>query len=248
MLKFSVVTACYNAAETVAATLESVRRQTYPSVEHIIIDGASTDATLSTVEQYRRDGLLVVSEPDDGIGDAMNKGWALATGDFVLFLHADDVLIGDRALEMASGHLAGGYDIVCFDVIKTSSANPAGNRCISRPDRLALRNRMEHQGICYRRDVLERTGPFDRAFRISMDYDHLLRAVRQGMRVGKVDEVLAVMAGGGISSRTDWPGLRRRLAEERQIHLRHARGAGERLAYRLFWLAYWPFKYLRSQL
>ena len=89
-IKISVITVSFNSAGTIAKTLQSVASQTWPHVEHIVIDGASTDTTLAVVKEHGGHVGQLVSEPDKGIYDAMNKGVALATGDVVAFLNADD--------------------------------------------------------------------------------------------------------------------------------------------------------------
>ena len=248
MRKLSVVTACYNAAGTITATLESVRRQTYPSVEHIIIDGASTDATLTIVEHYRRDGLVVVSEPDRGIGDAMNKGWALATGDFVLFLHADDVLIDDRALEMAASNLSDADEIVGFDIVKRIGGRERrlaqGYHSWQMPYRCCTR----HQGIWCRRDLIDTLGPFDTSLKIAMDYDFFLRASDRKVSFRTVREVLSVMGEAGVSSHSDWPSLKTRFAEEKTVQRRYARSWGHRALLAAFWALYVPYRYARHRL
>lgn len=98
--KISIITVCYNASKTIEKTLDSVRRQTYSNIEHIIIDGASKDNTLEIVKKYSHIAA-VYSEKDKGIYDAMNKGIEKATGDYLWFLHADDQIFADNTLELA---------------------------------------------------------------------------------------------------------------------------------------------------
>ena len=96
---FSVVTITYNAGTTLEDTIQSVISQTYHRVEYIIVDGASTDHTMKIVEQYRSHIAQVVSEPDNGLYDAMNKGIDLATGDYLIFLNAGDSFHADTTLQ-----------------------------------------------------------------------------------------------------------------------------------------------------
>lgn len=98
MKKVSIITIAYNSAETIEATIRSVIAQDYPNVEYIIIDGASRDKTMDIVDQYRKDISIVVSEPDKGIYDAMNKGVKSATGDVVGILNSDDFYADDHVL------------------------------------------------------------------------------------------------------------------------------------------------------
>ena len=146
--KISVVTITYNAEAVLQRTLDSVLSQSYPYVEHLIIDGASKDGTLALVEQYREESteqaasheVVVQSEPDRGIYDAMNKGLQKATGDFVLFLNAGDTLPATDTLELVMdkaddgvGVLYGNTDVVdggapsvrgCWSAIRRSMPVP----------------------------------------------------------------------------------------------------------------------------
>ena len=99
MLSISVITAVYNRAEAVGQALASVRGQTFPRVEHVVVDGASTDGTLAVLDSCRDHIAVLVSEQDAGIYDALNKGLALATGDVVGLMHSDDFYADERVLE-----------------------------------------------------------------------------------------------------------------------------------------------------
>ncbi|GAH03551.1 unnamed protein product [marine sediment metagenome] len=89
-MKVSIITVSYNAADTIEDCIQSIAKQTYPEIEHVIIDGGSTDGTISIVEKYRDRIPVFITEPDDGIYDAMNKGICLATGDVIGILNADN--------------------------------------------------------------------------------------------------------------------------------------------------------------
>ncbi|MGB4053301.1 MAG: glycosyltransferase family 2 protein, partial [Dysgonamonadaceae bacterium] len=88
--KLSVITVTYNAEHTLERTLKSVREQTYPAIEHIIVDGNSNDGTVALIHRYENERLKWISEPDKGLYDAMNKGIKMATGDYLCFLNAGD--------------------------------------------------------------------------------------------------------------------------------------------------------------
>mgnify|MGYP001250090308 CR=1 FL=1 len=98
-LLISLVTVCYNSAETIADTIRCVAEQTYPNIEYIIIDGGSTDGTLDIIKQYSKHVSVLISEPDSGIYDAMNKGWKKATGDVVAFLNSDDSYMNNAVVQ-----------------------------------------------------------------------------------------------------------------------------------------------------
>jgi len=108
----TIITAALNSEATIKKTLESVRNQTFQDFEHIVIDGGSRDETLEILKKYDNTyNLTWISEPDNGIADAMNKGIDLATGDYILFLHSDDYLVNSSVLKRASEYLADRFDI-----------------------------------------------------------------------------------------------------------------------------------------
>ena len=98
-MKVSILTAAYNSSETLEDCLQSVRNQTYPSIEHIIIDGGSTDGTIGIIKRYEGKIASWVSEPDNGIYDAMNKGLRLASGDIIGILNSDDMYADNSEIE-----------------------------------------------------------------------------------------------------------------------------------------------------
>src|SRR4051794_21694300 len=100
MLRVSIITVCYNSAETIEATIQSVITQDYDHIEYIIIDGHSKDNTLEIVNCYKKNISLLVSEKDEGIYFAINKGIALATGDIIAILHADDFYAGNNIISL----------------------------------------------------------------------------------------------------------------------------------------------------
>ncbi|MDL2124888.1 MAG: glycosyltransferase [Deltaproteobacteria bacterium] len=102
----TILTASFNSEATIRKTLESIRDQSFQDMEHIVIDGGSRDETLDILKEFENTyNLTWISEPDNGIADAMNKGIDLATGDYILFLHSDDYLVNSSALERASEYL-----------------------------------------------------------------------------------------------------------------------------------------------
>ena len=99
-MKVSIITSCFNRDATIGQTIESVLAQDYPDIEYIVIDGASSDCSMDVIGRYRDDGALakVVSEPDDGMYEAINKGIRLATGDIVGLLHSDDFFFNSHVI------------------------------------------------------------------------------------------------------------------------------------------------------
>lgn len=247
-LKISIITITYNSARHIEQTIRSVAGQTYPDREYIVIDGGSTDGTVEIIRKHAESIDKWVSEPDGGISDAMNKGLALATGDFVIFLHADDYFVDADALAEAARFLSSGHDLYIFKVIQDwdNSRRLSGNRPLGWLTNFKLNSC--HQGHICSRQLFTKNGLFDTGFRICMDYDFMLRCYRQGARSMSVDAPLAVMRMNGISSRLEWSGVRERISEERRAHLKNCPSAAMRIIYRLYWFFYPAFKFCSAKL
>ncbi len=178
-MKISVITVCYNAASHIDECLRSVAVQSHPDVEHIVIDGGSTDNTLQIVQRYPHIAKIV-SEPDRGIYDAMNKGLVLASGDYVLFLNADDRFWHAASLSRASELMAeqpaadvyyGWLEVRSPDRAPTLFKPPPPEEA---PE-LMVCGCLPHQSTLARPSVFERTGPFDLRYRYHADYDWFLK-------------------------------------------------------------------------
>ena len=206
-LRVSVITVAFNSATTVADTLASVAKQTWPEIEHIVIDGASTDGTLEVLKRHGKHLARVVSEPDAGIYDAMNKGVRAATGDIVGFLNADDQYASDDVLwTVATVMKEGELDAAFGDVAFVADAAPErvirrfrSNRF--RPERLAWGWMPAHPGLFVRRAIFERVGAFSTSYRIAGDFEWIARAFKQGIvRYRHLPQVFVHMRTGGIST------------------------------------------------
>ena len=209
LIKISVVTAVFNRHQTVGQALDSVLSQSYAAVESIVIDGASTDGTLGVVEGYRPRLGVFLSEPDQGIYDALNKGIKHATGDVVGFMHADDVFENNEVLaKVAAVFQNPAIDAVYGDLVyvqnddvsqvirywKSGNYNDAALLCGWMPP---------HPTFYVRRSVYERLGGFNTRYRIAADYDTILRFLAVGkIRATYIPEVLVKMRVGGISNRS----------------------------------------------
>jgi len=203
----SVITVVNNSAATIADTLLSVASQVYPHVEHIIIDGASMDGTLNVIEQHRGKLAKVISEPDSGIYDAMNKGLALATGEVVGFLNADDVYADKDVLSRVVDIMEReSLDALFGDVEFFRPEDPT--RTVRRyrsarfsPDQIALGWMPAHPALFLRRRVYERYGLFRTDYRIAGDFEYCARIFHGGGLVYRsLPETLVRMRTGGIST------------------------------------------------
>lgn len=241
--RVSIVTATYNARDALAETLDSVASQDFPEIEHVVVDGGSTDGSVALLQG--REGPRWISEPDGGIADAMNKGVGLARGEMILALHAGDVFDAGDSLSAALRHATPGIDILVCG-IRFGRDGAARIILQPTPHRRLLFKPIAHQGTLCARAVFERVGGFDEGYRVCMDYDFFLRARSSGARFAHAPVVLARMDDGGLSSRRDWPALRRRFAEERRAQLSNSPGAGMRAVYALYWPAYLAYRRARA--
>lgn len=243
----TVVTVVRNAVATLGEALGSVQAQRGVPVEHVVVDGGSTDGTVALIQRHASRLASWVSEPDHGIGDAMNKGIARARGEWLLFLHADDSLTEPDVLARALSRAQPDADFIACAIDYLS---PGGNlrlRPTGFTSWLNVKTTFFHQGTLIRRRAFESWGTYDPRYRITMDYEFFLRAHRGGARaVLARDLVLARMGGAGLSSRRDWPSLETRLAEERAVHFRHA-PPRLRALYHLYWALYPPYRRLTAR-
>lgn len=208
-MKISIITAVYNRITTIAHAVHSVQGQDYPHVEHIVQDGNSTDGTLAVLKQLADASVSIVSEPDGGIYDAINRGIARASGDVIGLMHADDFFAHGSVLAMVAGALADpGVDGVYGDLQYVAADDPS--RIIRhwrsgdyRPAKLRRGWMPPHPTLYLRREIFERWGLYDTNFRIAADYDAMLRyLVKGGINLAYIPEVLVKMRVGGESNRS----------------------------------------------
>lgn len=236
-MKFTVITCTYNAATALQRTLDSVRAQTWGDLEHLIIDGASRDGTVAMAEAYCRecrdddDGheAVVVSEPDRGLYDAMNKGIARATGDYIVFLNAGDTLPDADTLETVASYVADGEPLPAVLYGDTDIVDDDGHflrhRRLSPPDRLTWRSFRHGMLVChqafYARTDIARDTPYDLHYRYSADVDWCIRIMREGTRrhlaLRRVPHVVAHFLDGGMTTANH----RASLGERFRIMVRH---------------------------
>ena len=212
-MKISIITITYNSAKTLPRALESVRSQTYGDIEHIIVDGASTDGTVEIIKNYSKGPsdkvpstkeVRWVSEPDGGIYDALNKGIRMATGDVIGFLHSDDVLYSPDSI----GQIAAAFESSKADVVYGDLQYCNGDKVTRRwrsnafkPSSLKFGWMPPHPTLYVRREVYEQVGEYDSWFRISADYDMVLRIFTAGYKTHYIPQVLVSMETGGASNR-----------------------------------------------
>ncbi len=208
-MKISVITVSFNAANTIADALGSVASQTYSDIEHLVIDGASSDSTVDVIRRNKSDALRWISEPDSGIYHAMNKGIVLATGDVIGFLNADDIYAGPDALS----HVAGAFDSKRIDACYADLVyvRPGDDSKVVRyfssksfsPARLAYGQMPAHPTLYLRRNMFDKFGLFKTDYQIAADYELVARMfANSGVRSVYLDEVLVKMRTGGVSTQS----------------------------------------------
>jgi len=208
-MRISVITVVKDGADTIADNFESVLAQTHRDIEHIVIDGASTDDTMRVVERYADRLAVVVSEPDDGLYDAMNKGIALATGEIIATLNADDVYADPTVLETVAKEFEDPDVEATFGNLVYVDRNNI-DRVVryweSQPYKLGLFERgwiPAHPTFFVRANVYERFGAFNTDYKIQSDFDLCLRFLRvHRIRSRFIPMIMVRMRMGGVSNRS----------------------------------------------
>lgn len=203
-MKITVATVCYNSADTIKKTMDSVLGQSYGDLEYIIVDGASTDETMSYVREYQKKyDIVVISEPDKGLYDAMNKAADMATGKYILYMNSGDIFASDTAVEKMVPFLEDRPELAYGNVIRCKRRGEVletyhGSNIAMR---LVLMGRMMcHQSIFTRTDIMKQYR-FNLDFSITADYDFIVRLLHDKKRLKYVDVTVSkVDSVEGISS------------------------------------------------
>ncbi|MCR5130333.1 MAG: glycosyltransferase [Prevotella sp.] len=232
MIKFSIVTCTFNAATVVGRTLDSIRHQTYPYVEHLILDGKSTDSTLQLVRAYQTESdeaeteheIIVVSESDSGLYDAMNKGIGMATGDYIVFLNAGDVLPSENTLEFIAGSVGDGEQLpgVLYgdtDIVDMTGRFLRYRRLYPPKEGLSWRSFSNGMLVChqafYARTDLAKRVLYNLNYRFSADVDWCIRimkeAEQQQLPLKHVGAVIVNYLDGGMTTKNHQASLQERF-------------------------------------
>ncbi len=208
-MKFSIITATYNSQNTIADAINSVASQTYDNIEHIIIDGASTDNTLLIINETKGRISKIISEPDNGIYDALNKGINSASGDVIVFLHADDIFAENTIIEKAAklfddkqtDSIYGDLQYVAKeDTGKIIRFWKSGEYSFSKLKKGWM---PPHPTFFVKKDIYDKFGIFDTNFKIAADYDIILRFLgKHKISTAYLPEVMIKMRIGGESNKS----------------------------------------------
>lgn len=215
----TVITVVFNGERFIERTMNSVQSQREVELEHLIIDGASKDATLTIVERMKKPSTVIFSEPDRGIYDAMNKGILKARGTFIIFMNAGDEFADDVALKHALQGNEGADFIYGNTRVVDEQGRVLGDRRLTPPERLTWRSFkrgmcVSHQSMLVRRTLAV---PFDLQYKISADIDWTIRILKQCKIVVNSHGYIARFLEGGVSAARRKEGLKERF----RIMVRH---------------------------
>jgi len=211
--KLSVITIVYNNAKDIERTMLSVLNQTYRNIEYILIDGASTDGTTEIIQKYAERLAKFVSEQDQGLYDAMNKGLALASGDYVLFMNSgDEIYAPETVAEVFASSPSGDIyygETEMFD----ENWNSLGQRRHRAPEHFDWHSfkfgmNVSHQAIYIKRNLTE---PYDLTYRYSSDIDWILKAAKKSSNIVNTHLYVAKYLVGGISKKKHIASLKERF-------------------------------------
>ena len=202
----SIITVCYNSASTIEQTLQSVINQNFSQIEYIIIDGASNDQTLSIIDKYNSDIDIIISEPDNGIYDAINKGIKYASGDIVGFLHADDVFKNNYVLEKIHDSFNSDIDLIYGDIEYVDKYDLS--KVIRKWTSKAYVNGIfkwgwmpPHTSFFLRKEYYNKFGVYSLSLGTSADYELMLRMFEiNNLKSFYLPEVITSMRAGGVSN------------------------------------------------
>lgn len=206
-MKISIITVVYNNASTIADTIKSVNNQTYKNIEYIIIDGASTDGTLDIIRSSQHNITKLISEPDKGLYHAMNKGIALATGDIIGILNADDIYESKDSLsqviqkfkETDADAVYGNLVYVdAHDIIKVIRKWEAGEY---KPNAFKMGWMPPHPAFFTKKNIYSTFGNFNTELKIAADYELMLRLIhKNNIKLSYLSKTIVRMRIGGISN------------------------------------------------
>ncbi|MDM7980524.1 MAG: glycosyltransferase family 2 protein [Rhizobium sp.] len=228
MTKISLITACFNSDKTVRDTINSVNIQTYPDIEHIVVDGASRDRTVEIAKELATRNPVIVSEPDKGIYDAYNKGLGLATGEIIGFINSDDFYIDRDVIAEVMAVFEDPSVQGCYsDLVYVS---PGDTNKVERVWKSKLLTAADfrrglipaHPTVFLRREVYEKYGDFDLSFKLAADYEFLLRLFyAAGIKARYVPRVWVRMRSGGATGQ-NLKSIARQNGEIRLAQQKHA--------------------------
>ncbi|MFA0542207.1 glycosyltransferase family 2 protein [Vibrio sp. 10N.222.52.B7] len=205
-MKVSIITVCYNSAETIEDTINSIKAQTYENIEYIVVDGGSKDHTNQIVNKYSEVVDIHISEKDEGLYDAMNKGIKMATGDVIGILNSDDFFCSENSVaELMAGFTSEKIDGVYSDLVyvkehDTSKVTRLYSSKVYKQSLIKFGLMLPHPTFYVRQSVYNTCGLYKTNYRVAADFELIARCVSKGIILNRVPKITVKMREGGVSS------------------------------------------------
>lgn len=204
-MKISIITVCYNSAATIETTIQSVAAQTYNNIEYIVVDGNSKDETIAIINKHQDKIAKWISETDNGLYDAMNKGIQMATGDLVGIINSDDTFNTHTVLEeIIAFHTANHIDASIGNIVQHKEDGKIVRFYTSKnwtPDKLKIGSMPPHPSIFFKRTLFQQYGTYLLGFKIGADYELIIRYFLKNNIIWKYSGITThKMLVGGVSS------------------------------------------------
>ncbi|WP_051624154.1 glycosyltransferase family 2 protein [Clostridium akagii] len=222
--KISIVTVTFNCKDNIEATIQSVINQTYNDFEYVIVDGISKDGTLEIIKKFCENDKRInyISENDNGIYDAMNKGISITTGDYIIFLNAGDLLNDDYVLEEISNYCNNINDVIFGNITiynkNTSYKKVINNNIFEENINLIRKKMICHQALICKRELFYQLGKFNLKYKIAADYEWLVNCYINNKKFHYISIIISKYDDDGVSS--SFENLRTLLAEYEEITLK----------------------------
>lgn len=205
-MKITIITVCYNSAKTIKDTLESVLKQTYDNYEYLIIDGKSKDNTLDIVKSYGKKfngKLKYISEKDNGLYDAMNKGIKMSNGDIIGIINSDDVLANENVFQkivdaFQENECDGTYSNLY--ILDEEKMEKVERKFIAKHGNYKLGWYPPHPTLYLKKEIYEKYGLYNQEYKIAADYDFMIRIMKENVKLYYIKDVLVYMRSGGKST------------------------------------------------
>jgi glycosyltransferase involved in cell wall biosynthesis len=210
--KISIITVVFNSKNYIEDTIKNILSQTYKNIEYIIIDGKSTDGTVEIIKSYQEKISVLISEPDKGLYDAMNKGIKLATGDYILFINSGDKLFDITTIEQV--FLKPNADVYYGDtVIINTNDQEIGLRRLRPPEKLSFKSFKKGMLVCHQSFIARRelVPLFNLNYRFAADYDWTIQILKNSQLIINTSLIISRFLEGGQTSRTVYKGLLERF-------------------------------------
>ncbi|MFC2104848.1 glycosyltransferase family 2 protein [Bacteroidota bacterium] len=207
-IKISIITVVYNSVNLIERTIKSIIQQSYSNLEYIIIDGGSFDGTLDVIKKHEKDIQKWVSEPDNGLYDAMNKGINIANGEYILFINSGDKLFNNSTLENI--FKAPDADIYYGDTIIINESNKElGPRRLRPPRQLSFKSLKKGMLVCHQSFIAKKeiVPPFDLRYSYSSDFDWIISIVNKSKSISNTNLIISRFLEGGQTSNNVYKGL-----------------------------------------